>query len=109
LGIDMHVRGNACEVSQLGLWIRYYVEPVLLHGESDGNLSASLPKNFYGWEEFLRRDVSKSQFKHVRWDTPDHSKGIGKHSGELWNFFYEPHTHFLTGLIYLLYLASFQA
>lgn len=108
LGIDMHVRGNACEVSQLGLWIRYYVEPVLLHRDSDGNVSASLPKAFLGWEEFLRRDVPKSDFKPVRWDS-DESKGIGKHSGELWNFFYEPHTHFLTGLIYLLYLTLFQS
>jgi hypothetical protein len=107
LGIDMHVRGNTCEVSQLGLWIRYYVEPVMLHGNYDDGEAKSLQtKNFKGWEEFLRtEDKHPPSRSAVYWEE---SRGTGKHSGELWNFFYEPHTHFLTGIVYFLYLAFFQ-
>ena len=122
LGVDMHVRGNTCEVDQLGLWIRYYVEPVLLHGNSDGKGPTSLPESFHGWEDFLRAkvptDAAKgnsstegstercSTTKSVYWE--DLSQGSGKHSGELWNLFYEPHIHFLTVFVYVLYLAVFQ-
>jgi hypothetical protein len=108
LGIDMHVRGNTCEVSQLGLWIRYYVEPVMLHGNYDDGGAKSLEtKNFKGWEEFLRTEnKDRTSASAVYWEG---SKGTGKHSGELWNFFYEPHTHFLTVFVYVLYLAFFQA
>jgi len=129
LGIDMHVRGSNCEVNQIGLWIRYYLEPVMLHGRSDCDSVTSLPTTFYGWEEFLRvkgtppasaaapactpgrnpsAEISKhnaSTNKTVNWDP---STGSGKHSGELWNFFYAPHIHFLTVFLYLLYLAVFQ-
>jgi hypothetical protein len=114
LGIDMHVRGNACETVQIGLWIRYYVEPVLLHAKSDGNSANSLPENFYGWEEFLRakgEPASSTQGQDyptkrtVYWDR---SAGSGKHSGELWNLFYTPHIHFLTVFVYVLYLVVFQ-
>jgi hypothetical protein len=123
LGVDMHVRGNTCEVDQLGLWIRYYVEPVMLHGNSDRNGPMSLPENFHGWEDFLRAKVVPatnvanknssteggtercSATKSVYWDP---ETGSGKHSGELWNLFYEPHIHFLTAFVYVLYLAVFQ-
>jgi len=104
LGVDMHIRGNAGVTDQLGLWIRYYVEPVLLHGPKSDKPTA-LPENFYGWEEFLRTNVSRE--KAVAWDEPTR-EGSGLHSGELWNLFYEPHIHFLTGFVYVLYLAVFQ-
>ena len=106
LGIDMHVRGNACEVSQVGLWIRYYVEPVMLHGKYNDNGAKSLPADFKGWEDFLRTtDETHPSTSTVYWEK---SRGSGKHSGELWDFFYEPHTHFLTAFVYVLYLAFFQ-
>jgi hypothetical protein len=104
LGVDMHVRGNASVTDQLGLWIRYYVEPVLLHGPH-AEKPTPLPENFYGWEEFLRTNVSRE--KTVAWGEAT-KEGSGLHSGELWNLFYEPHIHFLTGFVYVLYLAVFQ-
>ena len=106
LGIDMHVRGNNCEVDQIGLWIRYYLEPVLLHGSSGAKDTKTLPPGFYGWEEFLRLDAAPSAAMNaVDWHD---SIGAGKHSGELWNLFYVPHVHFLTAFVYLLYLMAFQ-
>lgn len=124
LGVDMHIRRSSCVTDQLGLWIRYYVEPVLLHG-NPGNELKSLPEDFYGWEEFLRVKVKTSRSTDVasgdssargmtekgvttnaiEWD---YSVGGGLHSDELSNLFYEPENHFLTVFVYILYLAVFQ-
>jgi hypothetical protein len=104
LGVDMHVRGNACVIDQLGLWIRYYVEPVAFHAGPDSNPPKSSLKNFRGWEEFLRVEASQPT-KTVDWN---HSGGAALHSDELQSLFYEPHIHFLTVFVYVLYLAVFQ-
>jgi len=110
LGVDMHVRGNTCETDQLGLWIRYYVEPVAFHAKPEPDVSESFLKNVRGWEEFLRESVPPSptaqpKKKSVNWES---SEGAGLHSDELQSLFYDPHIHFLTVFVYVLYLAVFQ-
>ena len=120
LGVDMHVRGNACEVDQLGIWINYFVEPLLLHSNPGcATVKGADPiieePAFLGWEEFLRTTVSPENSSSI-WG-PDRetdkskafkNRGAGLHSGELWNLVYEPHIHFLTAFVYLLYLIVFQ-
>jgi hypothetical protein len=103
LGVDMHVRGNACEIDQLGIWIKNYVEPALLHPVSGKSQEA---EDFKGWEEFLRIAVSLPR-PPVYWDTSS-GVGGGLHNDELQNLLYEPHIHFLTVLVYILYLGVFQ-
>lgn len=49
LMIDLHIRGNAIVVNQIGLWIASHVEPLYL-----GN-DAFRPHSFLAWETFLRR------------------------------------------------------
>ena|SRR5215831_8985618 len=117
----MHVRANLCQTDQLGLWIRYYVEPVLLHtpSNSDGGLVSPMPDKFRGWEEFLRQHASDSDNDGAVSATPTsvfrfhwkpaETRGTGMHSGELWNLLYDPHAHFLTAFVYVLYIWIFQA
>jgi hypothetical protein len=81
LAIDIHIRNNILVVQQLALWIANYVEPAFLRN-SEG---------FLGWERFLRSSES----------------GEGMHSDDLYGFIFYPHLHFLTWIIYVLYLGSF--
>ena len=110
LGVDMHIRANTCETDQLGLWIRYYVEPVAFHAKAapdpkaKSDLSQSFLDNFRGWEEFLRESAS-STTQLVDWKQ---SGGTSLHSDELQSLFYDPHIYFLTVFVYILYLAVFQ-
>jgi hypothetical protein len=48
LMIDIHIRGNAIVVNQIGLWIASYIEPFYL------NTNVFLPGSFVPWEIFLR-------------------------------------------------------
>jgi hypothetical protein len=104
LGVDMHVRGNTCETDQLGLWIRYYVEPVAFRATPENDPLKPLSPNFRGWEEFIRESAPQ-QTETVDWD---HSAGAALHSDELQSLFYDPHIYFLTVFVYVFYLAVFQ-
>ncbi len=90
LAIDMHVRRNIVVVQQLGLWIRHCVEAVLSPPIVPNAVAPT--GGFLGWESFLRTQL------------PD----AGMHSDELYNFFFYPHLHFLTWILYILYVSSLQ-
>jgi hypothetical protein len=49
LMIDLHIRGNAIVVNQIGLWIASHVEPLYL------GTNVFPPHSLVGWETFLRR------------------------------------------------------
>jgi hypothetical protein len=49
LMIDLHIRGNAIVVNQIGLWIASHVEPLYL------STNVFPPHSFVAWETFLRR------------------------------------------------------
>ena len=49
LMIDLHIRGNAIVVNQIGLWIASHVEPLYL------GTNVFPPHSFIPWETFLRR------------------------------------------------------
>jgi hypothetical protein len=90
LAIDMHVRRNIVVVQQLGLWIRHCVEAILSPPIASNPVATA--GGFLGWESFLRIQQ------------PD----AGMHSDALYNFFFYPHLHFLTWVLYILYVSSLQ-
>ncbi len=100
IGIDLHVRDSQTTTDELGLWIRSYVEPMLHGGTGNGKKTMS---DFIGWEEFLRTEAANGEL-----DAPGPS-GVGLHSSDLWNLLNAQHVHFLTVLLYLLYVCAFQA
>jgi hypothetical protein len=81
LAIDIHLRNNIVVIQQLALWIANYAEPAMMPAAAGG---------FVPWEKFLR--------------TP----GAGMHSDEWYGFLFYPHLHFLTWVLYLLYLTCFH-
>lgn len=87
LAIDIHLRNNIVVIQQLALWIANYAEPAMMPQVLDGPPAAG---GFVPWEKFLR--------------TP----GAGMHSDEWYGFLFYPHLHFLTWVLYLLYLSCFQ-
>lgn len=99
LGIDIHIRQSMSVVEQLGLWIRSYVEP-LLHGGMLQPLQTM--KDFRGWEEFLRTSGGDSTLGLKE-------AGTGFHSSDFTNLLDASHIHFVTALMYLLYILVFQA
>jgi hypothetical protein len=80
LAIDIHLRNNIVVIQQLALWIRYYAEP---------SLASMVHTGFQAWEEFLRMPG-------------------GMHRDEMYGFLFYPHLHFLTWILYVLYLGSFH-
>lgn len=82
LAIDIHLRNNIIVIQQLGLWIRYYAEPALMPAGATG---------FVPWEGFLR------------------TRDAGMHSDNLYGFLFYPHLHFLTWVVYTLYLCCYQS
>jgi hypothetical protein len=126
LGIDLHIRESQCVTDQLGLWIRSYVEPLMHGGTGNGCNDCKWDVNntwdgskkmtgFIGWEEFLR--LTKSDTKPSK-PKPSETKteeqiasegGLGLHSSVFANLLDTPDVHFLTILLYLLYVFAFQA
>lgn len=88
LAIDMHIRNNAMVIQQLALWITYHVEPAFLQTAFEGKATAA----FLPWEQFLRVE----------------SPVAGMHRDDLYGFAFYPHLHFLTWVLYMFYLGSFQ-
>jgi hypothetical protein len=86
LAIDMHIRNNMVVIQQLALWINYYAEPALLQTSYDSMRGGA----FLPWEHFLR------------------VPGAGMHRDDLYGSAFYPHLNFVTWVIYLLYLGSFQ-
>lgn len=82
VAIDIHLRNNIIVVQQLGLWIRHYAEPALTGTAGSG---------FKPWEQFLRMP------------------GAGMHSDNLYGFLFYPHLHFMTWVVFALYLCCFHA
>jgi hypothetical protein len=80
VAIDIHLRNNIIVIQQLALWIRYYAEP---------SLASTVHTGFQAWEEFLRAPG-------------------GMHRDEMYGFLFYPHLHFLTWILYVLYLGSFH-
>ena len=84
LAIDMHLRNNIVVVQQLALWITNYAEPALLQVPA-----ASHPGGFLPWEQFLRVQIP----------------GVaGMHRDDWYGFAFYPYLHFLTWVIYVIYL-----
>ncbi len=83
MAIDIHIRNNMVVIQQLALWITHFVEPAYLHLASAMQPSS----NFYAWEQFLRI-------------------GGGMHRDDLYGFVFYPHLHFLTWVLYILYLIT---
>ena len=81
LAIDTHLRNNIIVILQLGLWVAHYAEPALM---------PAAPTSFLPWEQFLRAPG-------------------GMHSDNLYGFAFYPHLHFLTWVVYALYLCCFHA
>ncbi|HXH37439.1 MAG TPA: hypothetical protein VNN08_02325, partial [Thermoanaerobaculia bacterium] len=80
LAIDIHLRNNIVVIQQLALWIRHYAEPSLVGTAGSG---------YQPWELFLRMPG-------------------GMHSDEIYGLLFYPHLHFLTWILYMLYLICFQ-
>jgi hypothetical protein len=80
VSIDIHIRTATIVTNQLGLWIAQFIEP------------AAIRQPFQGYENFLRGS----------------SQGAGMHGDGLYGFMYWPPLHFLTWIVYLLYLSVLQ-
>ena len=83
--IDLHIRSSIIVINQLGLWLRHYVEPALLQHKIE-------PPGFLPWESFLRVGRPATGFQ----------------LDELYQFVNLPHLHFLTFVIYVVYLGVLQ-
>lgn len=81
--VDMHLRNHMFSMQTLGLWIANYVEPSYFP-KHPGN-------GFYPWEQFIRNPHSSSL-----------------HLDSLYRLAFSTHLHFMTTIIYLLYLTVFQ-
>jgi hypothetical protein len=81
--VDIHVRHNMTVTNQLGNWLAYYAEPALQHSCFQHSVETH---PFLLWENFLRTSG-------------------GMHVSTLYSFTFWPHLHFLTGVVYLIYLA----
>lgn len=88
LTIDMHVRNNAIVIQQLALWIANQVEPAFLQTAFSSQATGA----FLPWEQFLRVEFPAA----------------GMHRDDLYGFAFYPHLHFLTWVLYMFYLGSFQ-
>ena|ERR1700674_4139432 len=89
LAIDIHIRNNTIVTQQLGLWIANYVEPAFLQTP----FPLKNPTGFVPYEQFLRIQLP----------------GItGMHADELYSFAFWPHLHFLTWVVYILYVWLFH-
>ena len=87
LAIDMHLRNNIIVIQQIALWTAYYVEPAYLGiGFDPQNTTGFVP-----WEQFLRLEKYSSM-----------------HRDELYGLGFNTHLHFLTGVLYIIYLVVFQ-
>jgi hypothetical protein len=84
--VDIHVRHNMTVTNQLGNWLAYYAEPALQHSCFQHSVETH---PLLMWENFLRTDG-------------------GMHVSTLYSFTFWPHLHFLTGIVYLIYLAIFH-
>jgi hypothetical protein len=84
--IDIHIRSNFNVTNQIGLWLAYYSEPAFLEGAEK---TRDAP--FYPWEQFLRIP-------------PSEKVGALMHRSDLYSLTFWPHLHFLTWVIYMLYL-----
>jgi hypothetical protein len=82
--IDMHIRSNIFGIQELGLWIRSYVEPSYLTPRDQES-------GFRFWEEFLRID-----------NPP------GQHLDNRYRLASSIHLHFMTSVIYLIYVIALQ-
>ena len=85
LAIDMHLRNNITVVQQLALWIANYAEPALLQTP----VTFGSHGGFMPWEQFLRVQIHGSS---------------GMHRDDLYGFAFYPYLHFLTWVIYVVYL-----
>lgn len=81
LMIDLHIRGNAIVISQIGLWIASHIEPLYLNNRDFP------PYSFLPWESFLRQGGAM------------HTDVINSVS------FFWP-IHILTIVVFLLYIIS---
>jgi hypothetical protein len=77
--IDIHLRNNIVVIQQLALWIANYAEPVL----------SRVKHGFLPWEQFLRQPG-------------------GMHNDVIYGFAFYPHLHFLTWVLYVMYLGCLQ-
>lgn len=93
LAIDIHIRNNIVVIQQLALWMANFAEPAFLQQPSAFQLLPSSGPHFYAWEQFLRIALPTS---------------AGMHQDDLYGLVFYPHLHFLTWLIYMLYLWIFQ-
>lgn len=83
IAVDIHIRNDIVAIQQLGSWIAYHAEPHM----------SGIPfedETVLFWEKFLRR--------------PDNSM----HNDLIYGLIFYPHLHFLTWVIYVLYLWLFQ-
>lgn len=81
--VDMHIRNHMFSMQTLGLWIANYVEPAYL--------PLHPPGGFYPWEQFIRR--------------PD---GPSTNLDSLYRLAFSTHLHYMTKIIYLLYITVLQ-
>jgi hypothetical protein len=84
--VDIHIRNNMTVTNQLGNWLAYYAEPTLQHSCFQSSMDSG---PLLLWENFLRVDR-------------------GMHVSLLYSFTFWPHLHFLTAVLYLIYLAIFH-
>ncbi len=92
VSIDIHIRSNAIGSMQLGLWIANYVEPSLSGVGFQTPPITSDIFEYRGWEQFLR----------ISGDAQ------GLHFDPLQQIFFWAGVHFLTYMIYLIYLWVLQ-
>jgi hypothetical protein len=80
--IDLHIRTATIATNQLALWIRHYVEPAFLQAP------------LVGYEHYLRFGA--------------HGTGRSMNSSFYYGFVYWPPLHFMTWVIYVVYLIVLQ-
>jgi hypothetical protein len=83
--VDLRVRNSAMVTAQLGLWIAKYLEPRFL-----GYIRDTISNEFLPWESFLRVKDGGFQIDPT-------------YALILW-----PNLHFLTGVLYAIYLTLFH-
>ena len=119
IAIDIHLRSNVNVSTQIGLWITYYAEPAFLqvpfpnsqcpNAERNNAETSNAEKNyaekkknfFYPWEQFLRIPPEDKIL-------PQDEVGSTMHLSELYSLSFWPHLHFLTWVIYIVYLVVLQ-
>jgi hypothetical protein len=89
VAIDIHIRNNTIVTQQLGLWIANYVEPAFLQTP----FLSKGATGFIPYEQFLRIQLPGT---------------TGMHADDLYSLAFWPHLHFLTWVIYILYLFLFH-